>query len=215
MLVRRNPQLRVHVSAIGAPHLIDPSRLERSARRLYGDAFDALWGEIAPVPEENVDVLGEHGARRSRPSPRPATPPTRSASWRRTGRSTPAMPRACGSRPAATSCRTHRRRTSTWRPGTGRWTRSSAAARPRLALPHFGVFEDVDDHLATLRARIDLWTERVGNGISVEEFVAEAEADVVADGEDDTEYFTSHAPWVPSYLGLERYWAKRREAEAA
>ena len=44
----------VHVSEIGAPHLVDPSRLEASARRLYGDAFDELWGELVPVPEENV-----------------------------------------------------------------------------------------------------------------------------------------------------------------
>jgi len=59
VLVRRNPELRVHVSAVGAPHLVDPSKLEASARRLYGEAFDALWGELAPVPEENVDVVGE------------------------------------------------------------------------------------------------------------------------------------------------------------
>ena len=50
VLVREHPALQVHVSAIGAPHLLDPSRLETSARRLYGDAFDMLWGELAPVP---------------------------------------------------------------------------------------------------------------------------------------------------------------------
>src|SRR6185503_18851208 len=50
-LVREHPELQVWVSEIGAPHLVDPSRLERSARRLYGDAFDELWGELAPVPE--------------------------------------------------------------------------------------------------------------------------------------------------------------------
>src|SRR5258707_617928 len=59
VLVRKHPGLQVHVSAIGAPHLIDPERLERSARRLYGDAFDDLWGELAPVPEENVHVVGD------------------------------------------------------------------------------------------------------------------------------------------------------------
>src|SRR5512146_3267165 len=62
-LVRRSPELLVWVSPIGRSHLIDPSRLERSARRLYGEMFDPLWGELAPVPEENVrvadgDVLG-------------------------------------------------------------------------------------------------------------------------------------------------------------
>ena len=59
MLVREHPGLQVHVSEIGAPHLVDPSRLERSARRLYGDDFDRLWGELAPVPSENVHVVGD------------------------------------------------------------------------------------------------------------------------------------------------------------
>ena len=59
MLVREHPGLQVHVSEIGAPHLVDPSKLEASARRLYGDAFDALWGELAPVPAENVHVVGD------------------------------------------------------------------------------------------------------------------------------------------------------------
>ena len=62
-IVREHPGLTVWVSEVGAPHLVDPSRLERSARRLYGDAFDTLWGELAPVPEANIrladgDVLG-------------------------------------------------------------------------------------------------------------------------------------------------------------
>src|SRR5437867_2727045 len=62
-IVREHPGLTVWVSEIGAPHLIEPSRLERSARRLYGELFDPLWGELVPVPEQNVriaagDVLG-------------------------------------------------------------------------------------------------------------------------------------------------------------
>src|SRR6476659_10352603 len=59
VLVRRHPALQVHVSAIGAPHVVDPSRLDASARRLYGDAFDVLWGELAPIPSENVHVVGD------------------------------------------------------------------------------------------------------------------------------------------------------------
>ena len=58
-LVREHPSLQVHVSAVGAPHLIDPSRLEASARRLYGDTFDGLWGELVPVPEENIRIAGD------------------------------------------------------------------------------------------------------------------------------------------------------------
>jgi len=41
----------------GAPHIVDPTRLLRSAERLYGDWMDRLWGEVLPVPEENVVAL--------------------------------------------------------------------------------------------------------------------------------------------------------------
>ncbi|MBI3943172.1 MAG: MBL fold metallo-hydrolase [Chloroflexi bacterium] len=58
-LVRRYPHLRVYVHARGAPHMIDPERLIRSATRLYGDAMDRLWGEILPVPQDHVTAL--HG----------------------------------------------------------------------------------------------------------------------------------------------------------
>src|SRR6266576_2206320 len=59
VLVREHPSLQVYVSDIGAHHLADPSRLEASARRLYGDMFDTLWGELAPVPQQNISVVGK------------------------------------------------------------------------------------------------------------------------------------------------------------
>jgi glyoxylase-like metal-dependent hydrolase (beta-lactamase superfamily II) len=57
VLVRRNPELKVYVHERGARHLVDPSRLLRSAGMLYGDHMDELWGEVAPVPEENIVAL--------------------------------------------------------------------------------------------------------------------------------------------------------------
>jgi len=57
-LVRRWPDLEVYVHERGAPHLIDPSKLLASAERLYGEAMERLWGEIVPVPEASVKVLG-------------------------------------------------------------------------------------------------------------------------------------------------------------
>ncbi|HEY4779667.1 MAG TPA: MBL fold metallo-hydrolase [Solirubrobacterales bacterium] len=56
-MVRRWPGLEVHVHERGAPHLIDPSKLLASAERLYGDRMRELWGEIVPVPEQNVKIL--------------------------------------------------------------------------------------------------------------------------------------------------------------
>jgi glyoxylase-like metal-dependent hydrolase (beta-lactamase superfamily II) len=56
-LVARVPHVQVYVHEIGAPHVIAPDRLVRSATRLYGDLMDTLWGEIRPVPAENVTAL--------------------------------------------------------------------------------------------------------------------------------------------------------------
>src|SRR5580765_4576234 len=61
-VVAANPEIRVHVSEIGAPHVVDPSRLVASARRLYGDELDRLYGEPQPVPEENVQVIWDVAA---------------------------------------------------------------------------------------------------------------------------------------------------------
>src|SRR5207302_10564045 len=57
VLVRRYPGLTVYVHEKGAPHLVDPSKLLSSAARLYGDDMERLWGEVAPVPEENIHAL--------------------------------------------------------------------------------------------------------------------------------------------------------------
>jgi glyoxylase-like metal-dependent hydrolase (beta-lactamase superfamily II) len=56
-LVERWPDLPVYVHERGAPHMADPSRLVASARQIWGEDFDRLWGQVIPVPEENLHVL--------------------------------------------------------------------------------------------------------------------------------------------------------------
>jgi len=56
-LVREWPDLEVWVHERGARHLADPARLVASAKRLYGDEFDRLWGEVVPIPAANLRVL--------------------------------------------------------------------------------------------------------------------------------------------------------------
>lgn len=56
-LVRDNPAIQVYVHERGAPHMADPAKLLSSARRLYGDDMDRLWGEFLPVPQDNLRVL--------------------------------------------------------------------------------------------------------------------------------------------------------------
>jgi len=47
---------RVHVHPVGAPHMANPERLLASAKRLYQDEMDVLWGEFLPVPEDRLVV---------------------------------------------------------------------------------------------------------------------------------------------------------------
>ena len=58
-LVRRWPELPVHVHERGARHMVAPERLAASAARLLGgeEGLREQWGEIVPVPEANVQVL--------------------------------------------------------------------------------------------------------------------------------------------------------------
>ena len=58
-LVRRWPDLDVYVHERGAPHMANPERLVASAARLYGgeEGLRETWGEVIPVPEENLKVL--------------------------------------------------------------------------------------------------------------------------------------------------------------
>jgi glyoxylase-like metal-dependent hydrolase (beta-lactamase superfamily II) len=44
----------VHVHPVGAPHIVDPSKLLKSATRIYGDKMDQLWGETLAAPAERV-----------------------------------------------------------------------------------------------------------------------------------------------------------------
>lgn len=51
------PNVTLYVHELGAPHMIDPSRLLQSAARVYGERMDVLWGDFLPCPAERVVVL--------------------------------------------------------------------------------------------------------------------------------------------------------------
>ncbi|HUK96891.1 MAG TPA: MBL fold metallo-hydrolase [Gaiellaceae bacterium] len=202
-IVRKNGDLTVWVSKVGAPHLIDPSKLERSARRLYGDLFDPLWGELAPVPEANVriadgDVLGWAAF----PTPGHAS---HHVSYLRDGILLAGD--ACGVRlPGAAYVLPVSPPPDVDVEG---WHATVAEIRrrtpDRLALIHFGMHDDVGHHLDRLDAELDIWAARVKDGLTQDEFVAAARADAGADADD----YDQVAPLWQSWVGLERYWATR------
>jgi glyoxylase-like metal-dependent hydrolase (beta-lactamase superfamily II) len=205
-LVRRHPELTVWVGSVGRPHVVGPARLEASARRLYGDTFDTLWGELVPVPEENVrvadgDVLGWEAF----PTPGHAT---HHVSYLRDG--TLLAGDAAGVRmPGASYVLPVSPPPDL---SVDDWHATVAeirARRPqRLALVHFGVHEDVEPHLDRLELELDRWVARVGAGMDRDEFVAAARED--AGG--DAVLYDRVAPFWQSWAGLRRYWDKKRGA---
>jgi len=206
-LVREHPGLQVHVSEIGAPHLVDPSRLEASARRLYGDDFDRLWGELAPVPEENIHRVGtETLGLATFPSPGHAS---HHVCYLATD----------GTLYAGDAAGVRIRPSEFVLPPTPppeidleAWEQTldeiEARAPKRLALIHFGAAADVERHLAELRKRLREWAERVRDGASEEEFEQAAALDLG----DDRDAYEQAMPFWQSYAGLKRYWDKRAAA---
>jgi glyoxylase-like metal-dependent hydrolase (beta-lactamase superfamily II) len=53
-LAKQGAQVYVHPN--GAAHLVNPEKLIASATRIYGDRMDQLWGEILPVPQNQLTV---------------------------------------------------------------------------------------------------------------------------------------------------------------
>lgn len=48
---------KIYVHPFGAQHLADPIKLVASARRIYNDQMEALWGEIRPIAKENIHEI--------------------------------------------------------------------------------------------------------------------------------------------------------------
>jgi glyoxylase-like metal-dependent hydrolase (beta-lactamase superfamily II) len=210
-LVRQNPWLQVHVSEIGAPHLVDPARLEASARRLYGTAFDSLWGELAPVPARNVHPVGDrllgfevfptpgHASHHVSYLDSSGTLYAGDAAGVRIPPSTFVLP----------PCPPPEIDLEAWE----RTLEEIEQRTPgRLALIHYGTVDDVESHLAALRDTLRTWAGRVEDGMDEQTFIAAARYDVSQTDPELVDAYDTAAPYWHHWRGLERYWRKRRES---
>jgi glyoxylase-like metal-dependent hydrolase (beta-lactamase superfamily II) len=207
-VVRENPRLTVWVSPVGMPHLVDPEKLVSSARRLFPN-FDELWGPMTPVPAENVraadgDVVGWDAF----PTPGHAS---HHVAYVREGVLL-----------AGDSCGVRIPPSDYVQPvapppdiDLEAWWRTVEEIERRepeqLALIHFGVVDDVGDHLARFREALERWTRWVRAGMSEDEFVAAVTADAGA----DAERYSAVFGFAMSYAGLKRYYEKKEKAARA
>lgn len=204
-IVEAHPSITVWVSAIGARHLAEPSRLEASARRLYGERFDRLFGTLMPVPVENIaDASGDVLGWEAFPTPGHAS---HHVAYLRDG--TLLAGDCCGVRLRPTDgplpvCPPPDIDIDAWHTSLAQ----IADRHPRrLALTHFGVATDPVEHLTRLGSELDRWTEIVEAGADVAQFTAQ-----VAPHETNSPVWDEVAPFDQSWAGLRRYLDKRATA---
>jgi glyoxylase-like metal-dependent hydrolase (beta-lactamase superfamily II) len=213
VLCRRYPNLRVYVHELGAPHLVNPSKLLESTGRLYADDMWERWGEVAPVPAERITTLiGGESVEGFRVAYTPGHAPhhvcylhedsgeayvgdmagVRIPPYDHTIAPTP--PPDIDVEAWLDSLHT----LAGWNPQT-------------LALTHFGRVTEVTHQLHRIR------TALVASADSArlhgeERFIAELEQEL-GDATDPAtvEVFEQAAPPDQLYMGLERYWRKRAE----
>jgi len=209
LLVRENPRLEVHVSEIGAPHLVDPSRLERSARRIYVNSFDRLWGSLVPIPEENIRVAAVRVVDFDCfPTPGHAS---HHVSYLRDGILFAGDAAGVRIEPSTLVMPPMPPPEFDLEAWDATLDEIERHAPRRIALIHFGVFDDVGRHLEALRGRLHRYAALVGDGATEDEFVAALHDELRDEGPTYDKAF----PPRQDYQGLARYWAKRREAEHA
>jgi glyoxylase-like metal-dependent hydrolase (beta-lactamase superfamily II) len=209
-LVERWPDLRVYVHERGARHMADPTRLYDSAKRLYGDDMERLWGAMLPVPEENLEVLtgGETVLDRFEVAYTPGHA-SHHVSYLLDGtafvgdvggvRITPETMTIPPTPPPDIDVEAWQESIElirSWRP-------------ERLAMTHFGPSEDVERQLDEVSARLEQWSRLARDG-GRDAFIEATRAEILRDGGPDlAATYQQAAPLEQLYAGYERYWSKR------
>ncbi len=229
-LVRENPRIRVYVHQRGATHMVDPARLLESARRLYGDEMERLWGEFLPVPQANVTALagGERVSIGGRQLEVVYTPGHAShhVSYFDAVTGLAFVGDTAGIRIA--NARTILPITPPPDIDLESWAKSweqILARRPeRMFLTHFGPAEGVEEHLAELRKRMEEWStavrESLDKGAEDAERATQFAQQVTAKlkqhlSEQEAIRYAKGAALELCWYGLARYWRKRGASASA
>lgn len=213
----------IYVHANGAKHMVDPSRLFASAKQIYKDDMDRLWGELKPIsenrihPTEDREIINIGGIRIEVFS----TPGH--ASHHNTylidglmftgdvgGIRIKNGPIFAPTPPPDINV-------EVWQDSIRKILQ---IAPTTLYLTHFGMYTDVREHLERLEDMLLQWTawigERLKQGKSDEAIVKEFESyfkGLIQQTSDDPELFELYELADPAYMnapGLIRYWRKFR-----
>ncbi len=212
----------VYVHPRGAPHLLDPEKLVNSARRLFGDEMERLWGRIAPMPAQQLKVLENEDSVRIGPLEVRAIETPGHAShhhvyqWNDNLFGGDVAGVRIGNGPPIPPFVPPELHIESWRQSIGKIRALNPA---RLFLPHFGlVAGSVAAHLDALDERVARWSgwfrQRLRTGeseVTLRGAFAEYEASDLRAGGASAEEVHDYEQADPSYMAVpatERYWRK-------
>ena len=227
VLADRLPNATFYVHEAGYQHLVDPSKLLKSASRIYGDRMEELWGEVRPVPEDRIITL-EGGEEIEAAGGVLAAHYTPGHAYHHLAFHEPGS----GMLFAGDVGGVRMPGQSYVKPPTPppevdikAWKGSIETIRkldPGFICPtHFGCYQDVGRHLGELEQRLEAWLliveERMDEGRSqediVEEFGARGDEEMLREGADpeDSERYELAANYEMLVAGLMRYVSRQRE----
>lgn len=216
-----------YVHEVGYPHLADPSKLLKSAARIYGGRMDELWGEARPVPEDRLVILSD-------------AEEVEVADGTIVAHDTPGhayhhlayLEPESGSLFAGDVAGIRLPGQSYVRPPTPppevdveAWVRSIEKIRQlgtrTLRPTHFGAYDDVERHLSELEQRLQDWLlfveERSAAGASLEEIseelAAKGDAEMLAEGAppEESGRYDLAGNYEMMTTGILRYIERRRK----
>ncbi len=170
----------IYVHPRGAPHLIDPAKLIESAKRIFGDDMERLWGKIAPVPKERVQILEDNDVVRVPPFEVRAIATPGHAShhhvyhWNDNVFGGDIAGVRIGEGPPIPPFVPPELHIESWRESIARIKKLNAA---NLYLPHFGKVDgSIPEHLDLLDERVAHWSEwfreKISSGLTEQQLVA-------------------------------------------
>ncbi len=213
---------KIYVHPIGVKHLAEPQKLMDSARRIYLEKMDYLWGQMNPIDPSQLVAVDDNSqiqigdvALKALHTPGHAV---HHIAWQ-LGEVIFAGDVAgvkIGNGPVVAPCPPPDIHLEDWKSSMERIRNSSAK---RLYLTHFGEVENIKHHLYELEAGLDSWAKWIKlaleQGMPAEamtagfqEFVASG---LKAKGLTDhqiSQYEAANPAWM-SVAGLVRYWSKR------
>jgi len=192
-------------------------RIVASAERIWGDEMHRLWGDMAPVPDANLRVLS--GGERIGPWRVEYTPGHAShhVSFLHEPTGTALVGDVAGIRigdgPVLPPTPPPDVDLEAWHASlrtVGKWDPE------RLAIAHFGTWDDVGEHIAALHEALDRWAE-TSRRTDADGYAAAIEQEMRTKTS-DREFAEAFRLAMPPHMlwdGWARYWASKAQGEPA